>query len=108
EDGLPLLPTPVTAWKEDETMLARAVGHFYPQLLTTRLDGRAYVWAVVNERGEVSQIELTVRPTWDREDEFARSWQAYLERAGVVDSQVRQELVLQIPIGPNYAAVAWV
>lgn len=108
EDGLPLLPTPVTAWKEDETMLARAVGHFYPQLLTTRLDGRAYVWAVVNERGEVSQIELTVRPTWDREDEFARSWQAYLDRAGVVESQVRQELVLQIPIGPNYAAVAWV
>jgi beta-lactamase regulating signal transducer with metallopeptidase domain len=108
EDGLPLLPTPVAVWKEDEGMLARAVGHFYPQLLATRLDGRAYVWAVVNERGEVSQIEMTVRPSWDREDEFARSWQAYLERAGVAQSQVRQELVLQIPIGPNYVAVAWV
>jgi beta-lactamase regulating signal transducer with metallopeptidase domain len=108
EDGLPLLPTPVAVWKEDEAMLARAVGHFYPQLLSTRLDGRAYVWAVVNERGEVSQIEMNVRPSWDREDEFARSWQAYLERAGVAQSQVRQELVLQIPIGPNYAAVAWV
>ena len=89
-------------------MLARAVGHFYPQLLSTRVDGRPYVWAVVNERGEVSQIEMTVRPTWDRQDEFARSWQAYLQRAGVVESDVRQELVLQIPIGPNYAAVAWV
>jgi beta-lactamase regulating signal transducer with metallopeptidase domain len=108
EDGLPLLPTPVTAWKQDEALLARAVGHFYPQLLSTRQEGRTYVWAVVNERGEVSQIEMDVRPAWDREDQFARNWQAYLERAGVVESQVRQQLVLQIPIGPNYAAVAWV
>jgi hypothetical protein len=108
EDGLPLLPTPVTQWQEDEALLAQAVGHFYPQLLSTPQDGRPYVWAVVNERGEVSQIEMTLRPTWDREDEFARNWQAFRERAGVVESQVRQELVLQIPIGPNYAAVAWV
>jgi BlaR1 peptidase M56 len=108
EDGLPLLPTPVTEWKEDEALLARAVGHFYPQLLTTPQDGRTYVWAVVNERGEVSQIDMTLRPTWDREDVFARNWQAYLERAGVSEREVRQELVLQIPIGPNYAAVAWV
>jgi beta-lactamase regulating signal transducer with metallopeptidase domain len=108
ESGLPLLPTPVMAWKEDQALLARAVGHFYPQLLSTRLDGHPYVWAVVNERGEVSQIDMTVRPTWDREDDFARKWQEYLDRAGVVESQVRQELVLQIPIGPNYAAVAWV
>jgi beta-lactamase regulating signal transducer with metallopeptidase domain len=108
EDGLPLLPTPVATWKEDETLLARAVGHFYPQLLSARLDGRSYVWAVVNERGEVSQIEMTLRPSWDREDEFARSWQAFRQRAGVVEAQVRQELVLQIPVGPNYAAVAWV
>ena len=26
--------------------------HFYPQLLTTKQEGRPYVWAVVNERGE--------------------------------------------------------
>jgi hypothetical protein len=102
EDGLPLLPTPVTQWQEDEALLAQAVGHFYPQLLSTPQEGRPYVWAVVNERGEVSQIEMTLRPTWDR------NWQAFRERAGVVESQVRQELVLQIPIGPNYAAVAWV
>ena len=108
EGGLPLLPTPVAAWKAEEVLLARAVGHFYPQLLSSRLDGRPYVWAVVNERGEVSQIEMNVRPSWDREDEFARNWQAYLQRAGVVESEVRQQLVLQIPIGPNYAAVAWV
>jgi hypothetical protein len=62
----------------------------------------------VNERGDVSHIELTVRPTWDREDEFARSWQDYLQRAGVVESQVRQQLARQIAIGPNYASVAWV
>jgi hypothetical protein len=49
-----------------------------------------------------------VRPSWDRDYEFSRNWQAYLARAGVVESEVRQELVLQIPIGPNYAAVAWV
>jgi hypothetical protein len=41
EDGLPLLPTPVAVWKEDEALLARAVGHFFPQLLSTRLDGRS-------------------------------------------------------------------
>jgi hypothetical protein len=108
ESGLPLLPTPVMEWKEDQALLARAVGHFYPQLLSTRLDGHPYVWAVVNERGEVSQIDMTVRPTWDREYDFARNWQAFLERAGVVESQVRQQLVMQIPIGPNYSAVAWV
>jgi beta-lactamase regulating signal transducer with metallopeptidase domain len=108
EDGLPLLPTPVADWKADEAGLARAVGHFYPQLLSTRQNGRTYVWAVVNERGEVSQMEMTLRPTWDREDEFARSWQAFLDRAGVVESQVRQQLVLQLPIGPNFSALAWV
>ncbi|HXS92418.1 MAG TPA: M56 family metallopeptidase [Steroidobacteraceae bacterium] len=108
EDGLPPLPTPVAVWKEDQALLARAVGHFYPQLLSTRQDGHPYVWAVVNERGEVSQIEMNVRPTWDREYDFARNWQEYLERAGVVESEVRQQLVLQLPIGPNYSAVAWV
>lgn len=108
EDGLPLLPTPVAVWKEDEALLARAVGHFYPQLLSTRLDGRSYVWAVVNERGEVSQIDMTMRPSWDSDSDFTRNWQAYLQRAGVVEAQIRQELVLQLPIGPNYTAVAWV
>jgi hypothetical protein len=108
ENGLPLLPTPVMEWKEDKALLARAVGHFYPQLLSTRLDGHPYVWAVVNERGEVSQIDMTVRPTWDREYDFARNWQAFMDRAGVVESQVREQLVMQIPIGPNYSAVAWV
>jgi beta-lactamase regulating signal transducer with metallopeptidase domain len=108
EDELPLLPTPVAIWKEDEATLARAVGHFYPQLLATPQDGRVYVWAVVNERGEVSQIDMTLRPSWDSEADFTRDWQDYLQRAGVDESQVRQELVLQIPIGPNYIAVAWV
>ncbi|HKQ12272.1 MAG TPA: M56 family metallopeptidase [Steroidobacteraceae bacterium] len=108
DNGLPLLPTPVMDWKADQALLARAVGHFYPQLLSTRLDGHPYVWAVVNERGEVSQIDMTVRPTWDREYDFARNWQAFMDRAGVVESEVRQQLVMQIPIGPNYSAVAWV
>lgn len=108
EDGLPLLPTPVAARKDDDATIARAVAHFYPQLLTTPQEGRSYVWAVVNEHGEVSNIDMTVRPSWDREDEFARSWQDYLQRAGVDESQVRQQLVMQIAIGPNYTAVAWV
>jgi beta-lactamase regulating signal transducer with metallopeptidase domain len=108
EDGLPLLPTPVAVWKEDEAQLARAVGHFYPQLLSTRQEGRSYVWAVVNERGEVSQIEMTLRPSWDSEYDFTRNWEEFLERAGVVEAQIRQQLVLQFPIGPNYSAVAWV
>jgi hypothetical protein len=108
ENGLPLLPTPVAAWKEDDAVLARAVGHFYPQLLTTQQEGRLYVWAVVNERGEVSQIDISVRPSWDSEADFARNWQDYQQRAGIVDSLVRQELVRQIFIGPNYAVLAWV
>ena len=106
EDGLPLLPTPVAAWKQDDALLARAVGHFYPQLLTTQQEGRLYVWAVVNERGEVSQIETNVRPSWDSEEDFAHNWQDYQQRAGVVESSVRQELVMQIFIGPNYAVLA--
>jgi hypothetical protein len=108
ESGLPLLPTPVEAWKEDDAVLARAVGHFYPQLLTTQQEGRLYVWAVVNERGEVSQMDMAVRPSWDSEEDFARNWQDYRQRAGVVESSVRQELVMQIFIGPNYAVLAWV
>lgn len=107
-DGLPLLPTPVATQTADEASLARAVGYFYPQLLTTRQDGRAYVWAIVNERGEVSQIEMTLRPAWESDAEFTRNWQEYLQRAGVVESQIRQELVMQIPAGPNYVVVAWV
>jgi hypothetical protein len=101
-------PTPVAAWKEDDAVLARAVGHFYPQLLTTQQEGRLYVWAVVNERGEVSQIDMNVRPSWDSEEDFARNWQDYQQRAGIVESSVRQELVMQVFIGPNYAVVAWI
>ena len=108
ESGLPLLPTPVEAWKQDDAALAHAVGYFYPQLLTTQQEGRLYVWAVVNERGEVSQIDTTVRPSWDAEEDFARNWQDYQQRAGVVESSIRQELVMQIFIGPNYAVLAWV
>ncbi|HEV8330061.1 MAG TPA: M56 family metallopeptidase [Steroidobacteraceae bacterium] len=107
-DELPLLPTPVAVWKDDEAALARAVAHFFPQLLQGEQAGRSYVWAVVNERGEVSQIDMDVRPTWDRDDQFARSWAAYLQSHGVEAAQVRQQLVLQVPIGPNsVVAVAW-
>ena len=107
-DGLPLLPTPVAAQKDDEAVLARAVGHFHPQLLTTRQEGRPHVWAVVNERGEVSHIEMNVSPWWDSEVDFARNWEAYQQRAGVVASQVRQQLVQHVRIGPNNAVVAWI
>jgi beta-lactamase regulating signal transducer with metallopeptidase domain len=106
-DELPLLPSPVAAWKEDEAALARTVAYFYPQLAEGTQAGRPYIWAVINERGEVSQIDMDVRPTWDREDHFARNWQAYLQGHGVIESEVRQQLVMLIPIGPNYAAVAW-
>jgi len=104
---LPLLPSPVAAWKDDKAELARAVAYFYPQLAQSTQAGRPYVWAVINERGEVSQIDLEVRPTWDREDDFARNWREYLQGHGLDESQVRQQLVMQIPIGPNYVAVAW-
>lgn len=107
-NGLPLLPTPVEAWKSDDAQLAHAVGHFFPQLLTTQQDGRLYVWAVVNERGEVSQIDIDVRPSWVSEEEFARNWQDYQQRAGVAESSVRQEIVQQLFIGPNYSVLAWV
>ena len=103
---LPLLPTPVATLREDETQLAHAVAYFFPQLLER--PQRAYVWAVVNERGEVSQIDMDVRPAWDSEQEFARNWREFMERAGVLESQVRQQLVLQIPIGPKPVVVAWV
>lgn len=103
---LPLLPSPVATLREDETQLARAVAYFYPQLLER--PQRAYVWAVLNERGEVSQIDMNVRPAWDSEPEFARNWREFMERAGVLESQVRQQLVMQIPVGPNHVVVAWV
>lgn len=107
-DGLSGLPSPVATWKDDEASLARAVAYFYPQLMEGKQAGWPYVWAVVNERGEVSQIDLDVRPAWESEADFSRNWQAHLQGQGVIDSQIRQQLVLQIPIGPNYVAVAWV
>lgn len=107
-DELPLLPTPVAVWKNDEASLARAVAYFFPQLLQGAQSGSPYVWAVVNERGQVSQIDMEVRPSWDREDEFARSWGAYLQNHGVAQEQVRQQLVLQVPIGSKSVGVAWV
>jgi beta-lactamase regulating signal transducer with metallopeptidase domain len=108
QNGLPLLPTPIAALRDDDAALARAVGYFYPQLLTTPQPGRLYLWAVVNERGEISQIDLDVRSSWDSEEEFARNWQEYLQRAGIVESQVRQQMVMQVFIGPNYTVLAWV
>jgi hypothetical protein len=106
-DELPLLPSPVATWKDEQADLARAVAHFYPQLAERTQAGRPYVWALVNERGEVSQIDLEVRPTWDREDEFARKWHAYLLGHAVDEAQVRQQLAMQLPIGPNFVAVCW-
>jgi len=106
-DELPLLPSPVATWKEDEAALARTVAYFYPQLAEGTQAGRPYVWAVINERGEVSQIDLDVRPTWDREDQFAAHWRAYLQGHGVIESEVRQQLVMLVPVGPNFVAVAW-
>jgi BlaR1 peptidase M56 len=102
-----VLPSPVAAWKEDEAALARTVAYFYPQLAEGTPAGRPYIWAVINEHGEVSQIDMEVRPTWDREDDFARNWQAYLQSHGVIESEVRQQLVMLIPVGPNFVAVAW-
>lgn len=108
DDGLPLLPTPVADWRDDDAQLARAVGHFYPELVTTQQDGRLYVWAVVNERGEVSQIDMNVRPSWDSQEEFARKWDEYQQRAGIVATRMREERVVQAWIGPNFAVVACV
>jgi hypothetical protein len=108
QNGLPLLPTPIAALRDDDAVLTRAVGYFYPQLLTTPQSGRLYLWAVVNERGEISQIDLDIRSSWDSEEEFARNWQEYLQRAGIVESQVRQQMVMQVFVGPNYALLAWV
>jgi hypothetical protein len=107
DDGLPLLPSPVAAQRDDEAMLARAVTHFYPQLLEGAQAGRPYVWAVVNERGEVSQIDMDVRPSWDESD-FARNWEAHLQIQGVSESQIREQLVMQIPIARKYVVVSWV
>jgi hypothetical protein len=107
EDGLPLLPTPVAAWRDEQAQLARAVAYFFPQLRESKQSGWPYVRAVVNERGEVSQIDMDLRPSWDSETDFTRSWQDYLESNGVIDSQSRQQFVLQTPIGPNYTVVAW-
>ncbi len=108
DDGLPLLPTPVATQTADEELLAHAVAYFYPELLQQQQEGRPYVWAVVNERGEVSQIDMTVRPSWDSEADFDRNWQDYLQRAGVTEPQIRQQLVVQLAVGVNYTVVAWV
>jgi beta-lactamase regulating signal transducer with metallopeptidase domain len=107
EGGLPLLPTPVATQQADEAQLAGAVTHFFPELLQPQEKGRPYVWAVVNERGEVSHIEMSVSPWWDKEDVFERNWHDYLQRAGVTEPQIRQQLVMHVPVGAKYVVVAW-
>jgi hypothetical protein len=104
---LPLLPSPVAAQTNDEAILARAITYFYPQL-TELQDGRAYIWAVVNEHGAVSQIDLDVHPSWFSDAEFARNWSEWLQGHGVSDGDDRQELVMQVPINRNYVVVAWI
>lgn len=107
--GLPLLPSPIETQRDDQARLASALAYFYPQLLERTRAGWPYVRAVVNERGEVSQIDLNMRPSWDSEVDFERNWQAWLQSHAVDDSQVREQRVLQIPVGANYAVVvAWV
>jgi hypothetical protein len=107
-DELPPLPSPIATPTDDQATLAHAVGYFYPQLLEGTQAGRPYVWAIVNERGEVSQIDMHVRPSWDSQADFERNWQTYLQEHGVLDAQAREERVLQVPIGPNYAVLAWI
>ena len=106
-DELPLLPTPAAEQKEDEAMLARVVSHFHPQVLD-RQNGRPHVWIIVNERGQVSQTLLEVRPWWDAgQEQFDRDLRNYLESAGVSQEQVGSVIVVHIPVGPNNAIVTW-
>lgn len=106
-DELPRLSTPMAQQTGDEVMLARAVVHFHPQLLERLPDGRPYVWVVANERGQVSQTALDVRPSWVSQEEFARNLTNYLQNAGIQEEQLRELRVMQIPIGPNYAVLTW-
>jgi beta-lactamase regulating signal transducer with metallopeptidase domain len=108
EGSLPLLPSPVAAQKDDDAAIARAVSYFYPQLLEGTQAGRPQVWAIVNERGEISQIDMEVSPWWDNEQDFARRWREYLQSHAVSESQIRQELVVHVPINRKYVVVAWV
>jgi hypothetical protein len=107
-DELPLLPTPAAQQQEDEAMLARVVGHFHPQVLEQRQNGRPYVWIIANERGQVSQTTLEVRPWWDAgQEEFDRDLRNYLASAGVSQEQVASVVVVHVPVGPNNAIVTW-
>jgi hypothetical protein len=106
--GLPLLVSPVFVQSAAETSLGRAVAYFHPQLIERKQAGRPYVWAVVNEAGQVTQTALEVRPSWDTEAVFAENRSAYLQRAGVSEQQITRSIVLQMNVGPNYVVVAWV
>jgi beta-lactamase regulating signal transducer with metallopeptidase domain len=107
DGGLPRLSTPMAQQTGDEMMLARVVAHFHPQLLERLQDGRPYVWVIANERGQVSQTALDVRPSWDSQEEFTRKLTDYLQNAGIQEEQLRGLRVMQIPIGPNYAVLMW-
>jgi hypothetical protein len=106
--GLPLLASPMFDQSAAQTSLARAVAYFHPQLVERKQAGRPYVWAVVNEAGQVTQTALEVRPSWDTEALFAENWRTYLQRVGVPEQQITQRIVLQMNVGPNYVVVAWV
>ena len=107
-DELPLLVSPVFQENAAEEGISRVVSYFHPQLLAQKQAGRPYVWLVLNEAGQVAQTVLEVRPSWDTEAEFAKHWGAFLQRAGVTDDGSKQQIVMQMPVGPNYVVVAWV
>jgi hypothetical protein len=106
-DELPLLVSPVFQENAAEEGISRVVSYFHPQLLAQKQAGRPYVWLVLNEAGQVAQTVLEVRPSWDTEAEFAKHWGAFLQRAGVTDDGSKQQIVMQMPVGPNYVVVAW-
>jgi beta-lactamase regulating signal transducer with metallopeptidase domain len=107
-DDLPLLPSPIIEQTSEEAALARVVAHFYPQLADQKQAGRAYIWAVLNEAGQVAQTAMELRPAWVTEAAFAENWKAYLQRTGIPEDKLTQRIVLQLRVGKNYIVVAWV
>ncbi len=107
EDGLPLLPSP---WRHGGTMkrsspalsltsipqlreASKQVGRMCGRWSTSAARYRRSIWTCARHG--------TARRT------LPAAGRTYLQSHGVIDSQIRQQLVMQIPIGPNYAVVAW-
>jgi beta-lactamase regulating signal transducer with metallopeptidase domain len=108
ERGVPILPSPVAELNASQAAMAEALRELYPQLATTQYSGTPVVSALLNERGTVAQSHLEILPKKESPEFSSAYWQSLLQRFNVSERHITQQIVIEVPVGANRVAVAWI